>query len=330
MALDKFDLSRREALLGAGALAAGAALSAPAASAKPPPPGGADNLVDWRRVKLGDFEVTTVSDGAANVPRVFPVFGQNQSQEQVAEHMTANFLPGDKMQIRFTPVIVNTGSDVILFDTGNGAGRGDTRGHLTKSIEAAGYTADQIDIVVITHFHPDHIGGLMTGDQPTFKNARYATGQAEYDFWTSKKLADGADDKMKPTIDLVNKQVVPLAEKMTFLKDGGDVVTGITAIEAFGHTPGHMAFNIESGGKRLVLWADACNHYVASLQKPEWHVVFDMDKDKAIAARKKVLGMVAADKVAATGYHMPFPAIGYVEAEGDAFRWVPHSYQLDI
>ena len=324
----RLNVSRRHLLVGASAAAAGSLVTAGAATAKAPLQG--TEPVNYRRVKLGAFEVTTVADGYAAVPKVHPIFGNNQKPEDVGAYMQANFLPANKMAIPFTPVIVNTGNELVLFDTGNGGGRGPTRGHLLKSIAAAGFKPEQIDVVVITHFHPDHIGGIMNGDKPTFPNARYVTGEAEYNFWTSKKLAGSSDKKMQGRVKLVNAKVKPVAEKMTFLKDGNDVVSGITAIPTFGHTPGHMAFNIESNGQRLVLWADACNHYVASLQKPEWHVIFDMDKANAIASRKKILGMVAADKVPATGYHMPFPAIGYVEQQGDAFRWVPHSYQLDL
>jgi glyoxylase-like metal-dependent hydrolase (beta-lactamase superfamily II) len=286
--------------------------------------------VNFRRVKLGGFEVVTVAHGYAAGPKVHPIFRQDQKPADVAAHLKANFLPANEMAIPFTPVIVNTGTDVVLFDTGNGAGKGATRGQLINSIAAAGYKPEQIDIVVITHFHPDHIGGMMSDGKPIFPNARYVTGEAEYNFWTSKKLAGSSDKKMQGRVNLVNQKVKPVAAKTTFIKGGKDVVAGITAIETFGHTPGHMAFNIESNGQRLVLWADACNHYVASLQKPEWHVIFDMDKANAIASRKKILDMVAADKIPAAGYHMPFPAIGYVEAQSDAFRWVPHSYQLDL
>ncbi|MEM8977304.1 MAG: MBL fold metallo-hydrolase [Pseudomonadota bacterium] len=323
------DLSRRELMLGsAGLAAAGLVGTSQQAAAKAPLSGA--SMTAFRRVKLGKFEVTTVFDGFANVPKVFPIFGQNQSAEAVSKHMEANYLPGGKMQIGFTPVVVNTGSELVLFDSGNGSGRGPTRGHLAKSLQAAGLSPDQIDVVVITHYHPDHIGGLIADGKATFPNARYVTGEAENNFWTSKKVTESTDKKMMGRSKQIQSNVVPLAEKTTFIKGGKDVVTGITAIETFGHTPGHMAYNIESDGKRLLLWADACNHYVASLQKPEWHVIFDMDKDAAIASRKKILDMAAADKVAATGYHMPFPAMGYVEKVGDAHRWIPMSYQLDI
>lgn len=328
MTNDQLNLSRRQLIVGASVAAAGSVAASLPAGAKAPKQG--IEAANYRRVKLGDFEVTTVADGYAAVPKVHPIFGNNQKAEDVAAYMQANFLPGNKMAIPFTPVIVNTGNELVLFDTGNGGGRGPTRGQVTKSMAAAGLKPEQIDVVVITHFHPDHIGGIIDGGKATFPNARYVTGEAEYNFWTSDKVTGSSDKRMQGRVKLVNAKVKPVAEKMTFLKGGNDVVTGITAIAAFGHTPGHMAYNIESNGQRLVLFADASNHYVASLQKPEWHVIFDMDKPAAVASRKKLLGMVAADKVAATGYHMPFPAIGYVEQQGDAFRWVPHSYQLDL
>ncbi|MGI9479322.1 MAG: MBL fold metallo-hydrolase, partial [Hyphomicrobiaceae bacterium] len=250
----RIKLSRRQLLAGTSAAAAGSLVAAGTASAKAPLQG--TQPVNYRRVKLGAFEVTTVADGYAAVPKVHPIFGNNQKPEDVSAYMQANFLPGDKMAIPFTPVIVNTGKELVLFDAGNGSGRGPTRGHLVKSIEAAGFKPEQIDIVVITHFHPDHIGGIMAGDKPTFPNARYVTGEDEYNFWTSKKLAGSSDKKMQGRVKLVNAQVKPVADKMTFLKDGNDVVSGITAIPTFGHTPGHMAFNIESNGQRLVLWGD--------------------------------------------------------------------------
>ncbi|MEL6623152.1 MAG: MBL fold metallo-hydrolase [Pseudomonadota bacterium] len=324
-------MTRRTALLGAAAsgtataaLVSGAAL----AVAKAPMMGAA--APTFRRIKLGNFEVTTVFDGFGNVPRVHPIFGQNQSAEAVAAQLKANNLPPDKMQIGFTPVVVNTGNEVVLFDTGNGSGRGSTRGKLLTALAAAGFTPDMIDIVVITHMHPDHVSGMIADGKPVFPNARYVTGEVEHNFWTSDATLNSSDKGLQGRVVPIKANVLPLNEQFTFLKGGNDVVTGITAIEAFGHTPGHLVFNIESEGRRLLLWADVCNHYVVSLQKPEWHVVFDMDKDAAIAARKKVLDMAAADRIAATGYHMPFPSIGFVEKIGDMHRWVAATYQFAI
>jgi len=332
MANSNWTLTRRD-LLQAGAGAAIAPLLATGATGPAmasAPLLGASQPTHYR-FRLGNFEVTTIYDGAIRIGRVYPIFGNDQFEEDVQDQLKANFLPPDRMMIPFTPVIVNTGTQVVLFDTGNGAPRrASGAGRVAATLASAGFSPDQIDVVVLTHFHPDHIGGLMEGGKPLYANARYITGETEFNFWTPKALGDSGNASMAARSRLVQSNVVPLAEKMTFLKSEGEVVPGIRSIEAFGHTPGHMAFHIESGSNRLLLWGDVTNHYVVSLQQPDWHVSFDMDKEKAVVARKKVLDMVAAEKILATGYHMPFPAVGHVEKKGAGYRWVPVSYQLEL
>ncbi len=264
---------------------------------------------------LGDFTVTTLLDGSLPRDGAQEIFGGGASDEDFAKVSADNFISPDVAQFFFTPTLVNTGSELVLFDTGLG------QGGIQAALADAGVTPDQIDVVVITHMHPDHIGGMTTDDAPTFPNARYVTASPEYDFWA-------AQDAGNRVGDLVAAKVTPLAEKMSFLEDGGEVTSGITAVAAYGHTPGHTVYHLESNGQRLVLTADLANHYVWSFAHPEWEVRFDMDKAAATAARRNVLGMLAADKVPMIGYHMPFPAAGFVETRGDGFRFVPVSYQL--
>lgn len=323
-------LTRRAALTGAAGLAAAAPLAALPTVATAAAPMLGISQPGFNRVKVGSFEVTTILDGAVQLPQgPHPIFGQNTTAEEVAALAEKNFLPADKLEIPFTVTLVNTGSELVLFDTGNGdGGRRPNAGLLVERLAAAGYSADQIDVVVVTHFHPDHINGMTEGGAPVFPNARYVTAAAEYDFWTSDDLL--SDENMAKRHAMVQAKVAPFAEKMSFIEAGGSVVSGIEALDGSGHTPGHMCYHIESEGARLVLIADLCNHYVASLQRPDWHVRFDMDKDKAVAARKRVLGMIAADRVPFVGYHMPPPALGYLETLGDGFRYVPASYQLRV
>ena len=184
------------------------------------------------------------------------------------------------------------------------------------AFNASGLKPGDVDAIVVTHEHGDHIGGLAGEAGATFANARYVTGSIEHNHWAAAGN-EGFDAKVKP-----------LSDKMTMLEDGGSVAAGITALAAFGHSPGHMAYHLESGGKRLAITADTVNHYVFSMQRPDWEVRFDMDKAAGAATRKQVLGMIAADRIPFIGYHMPFPAVGFVEAQGEGFRFVPASYQL--
>ncbi len=329
---EEHSMSRRGLIKGAAAAGVAAAATTAAtsslsggASAKAPLMGA--ERPNYYRFELGDFEVTTLLDGAIKLDGPHPIFGQNVEESEVHALAEANFLPPSQMAISFTPVIINTGEQVIMFDSGNGAGRRPDAGHLAELFEQAGFATDEVDLVVLTHFHPDHIGGLMEDGSPLFANASYVANEAEYDFWSPEDKLTGNTERVAK---LTQSNVVPLADKMTFIKAGDDVVSGVTAVDASGHTPGHTAFHIESAGKRLMITADTANHYVMSLQKPDWHVRFDMDKEAAIAARKSVFGMIAADKIPFTGYHMPAPAVGFVEEVDGGFRYVPASYQLDL
>jgi glyoxylase-like metal-dependent hydrolase (beta-lactamase superfamily II) len=302
-----FTLSRR-------ALIAGAA-SVPLASALPMPVRAAAEMMGigvapYSRFRLGGFEVTTLLAGTRTVPDPQTIFGLNASPEEFAAASAAANIPTDKAQFFFTPTVVNTGAELVLFDTGLAAGA------THAALAAAGYSPEQVDIVVITHMHGDHIGGLMAGEAPAYPNATYVTGATEFDSWAAAG-DEGFDKTMRP-----------LAEKTKMIGDGEAVVSGITSLLAPGHTAGHMGYVIESDGASVVITVDVANHYVWSVGRPDWEVSFDADKAVAAATRRRVLGMLAADKTPFIGYHMPFPALGYIEPDGDSFRYVPASYQM--
>ncbi|WP_119271720.1 MBL fold metallo-hydrolase [Taklimakanibacter deserti] len=317
-------MHRRAMLAGVSALAVSPIVIPTIAKAAAPLSGSTGS--PYTRYKVGEFEITAFNDGTRAVDNPEKVYGVNQKPEDVAAAAEANFLPKDKMLNGFTPVLVNTGKELVLFDSGNGVRGQPATGRLAAEMKAAGIEPEQIDVVVITHCHPDHIGGLMNDGAPLAPKARYVIGEAEYQFWSSPDRTNG------PTANaakIVQANVVPLKDKMTFVKNEAEVASGIRAVEAFGHTPGHMAWHVESQGKRLLIGADFCNHYVLSLRYPKWHVSFDADKDQAVATRLKLLDMLSVDRVPFTSYHMPFPAVGFVEKGPDGgYRFVPASYQL--
>lgn len=299
-------MTRRTLLSAAAALPlAGAAGTARAAA---PMLGAATPA--FNRFKLGGFEVTTLL--AATMPRPDPhsIFGLNVSDEEFAAVSKAARLPTDRAQFFFTPTVVNTGSELVLFDTGL-----DPAG-IAEALAGAGYEPGQVDLVVLTHMHGDHIGGLMEGETPTFPNARYAAGRVEYDAWAAM-----GNEKFEANMR-------PLADRTAMMEDGDSGFSGHTAMAAFGHTPGHMVHMLESEGQALLIAADFANHYVWSLAHPDWHVKFDMDKEAAAATRRRLLDMLATDRLPFVGYHMPWPGTGFVEAQGEGWRYLPTSYQL--
>jgi glyoxylase-like metal-dependent hydrolase (beta-lactamase superfamily II) len=287
------------------------------------------------RFKLGSFEVAPIMDSKVVRSGLTPSFGGEAGAADVKALAAANRIDADKYEHPFTPIVVNTGKELVLFDTGNGSLAAENEqlkgrlpaGNLVARMGQAGYKPEDVDVVVITHGHPDHIGGLTKGGQPVFPNARYVFGAAEFDFWNK---GENIREARKFNRELYVKNAVPLANRATMIKPGDSVVPGITAVDAAGHSPGLLAFMIESDGKKLLNWADTCNHYVVAVQRPDLHLDVDDDKEKAVATRKRILDMAATDKLFVAGFHMPFPGLGFVEKAGGAYRWVPHSYQLNL
>jgi glyoxylase-like metal-dependent hydrolase (beta-lactamase superfamily II) len=315
-------ISRRNFLASVGGVGASALLPG-FAQAKAPMLGIKPASV--HRYKFGAMEMTSASDGQVTLDQPWTVFGENQKPEDVKAVAAKYNLPTEKHTISFTPLIVNTGNELVLFDTGWGSGN-PGRGQMSANLAAAGYTLDQIDVVVLTHYHPDHMGGLMDGDKPVFPNARYVFPEGEQNFWTNAAQDAGGT---KDFYQLTKAKVMPLAAKASFVKDGGTVVSGITAMSTPGHTPGHTSYRLESEGKQLIVTGDTCNHNVLSLERPKWHVLFDMDKDVATATRLKLLDMVSADRIPVVGYHMPFPAVGYIFKHAGAeprYHWEAVTY----
>jgi glyoxylase-like metal-dependent hydrolase (beta-lactamase superfamily II) len=272
--------------------------------------------------------VTTISDGVRVATGPYPIFGQNQSPSTVANLLEKNFLPTDRFANGFTPTLVNMGTELVLFDTGLGEGGRDAgMGRLRERLQASGYRPEDVSIVVLTHFHGDHIGGMTEGEEPAFPNARYVVPKTEYAFWTDPARMKGpAEGAAK----LVARKVKPFEDKTTFIEDGETVTAGIVAIAAPGHTPGHMIYRLVSNRRLLTITGDVANHYVVSLQRPDWHVQYDFDKEQATATRRKVFDVIAERRMPFIGYHMPFPAVGYVEKFEQGYRYMPATYQFEV
>ncbi len=323
---------RRQLLAGAAGLAAlplaEAFVSGPALAAAPTL---GLTKPSFARFKLGAFELTMIADSDAFIDGPFPIIGANASQSEVEQLMRDNLLPPATYQPGFTPMIVNTGKEVLIFDTGNGENgfvKRPNGGWLAAMLSVAGFKPEQIDVVVLSHGHLDHVAGVMEGGKPLFPNARYVISGTEYDFWAPEGKHSG---EMEFLASVFRANVVPVADKTRFLKPGEDVVSGIRALDAPGHTPGHLAFTLESNGARMLFWGDCAHHQVASLARPDWHCKFDVDKEQGAATRRRIYDMAAAERIPVQGYHMPFPSLGYVERlPGSGYRWLAHTYQLSV
>ena len=272
---------------------------------------------------FGAFRIACLLDATDIRSGLAASFALGEPEANVRQLAEANFIDPERFEHPFIPLFVDTGAMKVLFDTG----LGEPESALLGGLAQIGVAPDDIDLVVLTHCHPDHIGGLLTNGAPTFAKARYVFGAAEFDFWMR---GESVRQERRANRELFMRNCARLAGNATFVKPGEEILPGITAIDAAGHSPGLLAYLIASEDKRMLIWSDSCLHYILSLQRPHWQANVDDDKAKAVSTRHRLLAMAADQRLLVAGFHMPFPGLGHVERNGDAFRWIPVSYQLNL
>ena len=227
----------------------------------------------------------------------------------------------------FNSVVVNTGSKLVAIDTGFGPGAlatsNGSMGQGQANLAASGIDIKNIDAVVISHFHGDHINGLVTDGKPSYPNAEVMVPGPEWDFWMDDGNMSRAPEAMKGAFANVRRVFGIIGNKMTKYEPGKDVAPGIASVAAHGHSPGHTVHIVSSGNSSLMIQGDLTTLPQLFVRNPGWHVMFDMDAAKAEETRRRVYDRVAADKIPVQGYHFPFPAVAYIEKSGIGYREIP-------
>jgi glyoxylase-like metal-dependent hydrolase (beta-lactamase superfamily II) len=317
-------LSRRALLAGTAAAAATATIGVAPVRAAAPMSG--KQAPAFYRYKLGNLEITAVYDGVW-MPDLAPGLFRNFSVADAQKTLADQFQRTDKMVVPFTPIVVNTGSKLVLIDTGTAGRFVPTANSFLDNFAAAGFTPAQVDTVIISHFHGDHINGLRTKDeQLVFPNAEVMVPAPEWAHWMDDAKMAATPEAARGNFNNSRRVFGSIAGKVTRFEPGKEVVPGITSIPAYGHTPGHTAFAISSGNQTMMTIVDATNNAYLFVRHPDWHVAFDMDGAMAAEGRKKLLDRAAADKMLVGGYHWPFPAVGYITKEGSGYRLNPVAY----
>ena len=314
----------RRALLASSAAAALAAGADPAAAAAPP--AGAE-VPGIYRYRIGSFELTALYDGIWYRP-ITEKFIRNAPFAEVESALTDAFMPADKLATPFTTLVVNTGKKLVLIDTGTGGQIAPSAGVLRNNLAAAGIDPKAIDLIVISHFHPDHINGIKDKDNELiFPNAEIMVAAAEWKFWMDDANLNAAAADLKLTFRNQRRIFSDIAKHVTRFEPDAEVASGIVTLAAPGHTPGHTVFAIHSGEQSLLVLGDTAQHPAVFARHPDWQAAFDIDGDAAVATRKKLFDRAAADRMLVTGYHFPFPACGHLIKTASGYEHVPVEWQ---
>ncbi len=281
----------------------------------------------YYRTMVGDFEVTAISDGTVKLPMLKLL--TNAKPGVVAKALKAGFL-NETVETSDNAYLVNTGSKLVLIDTGAAGLFGPTLGNLLTNMQAAGYKPEQVDEIYITHMHPDHVGGLMDKATMAFPNAVLRINKMDTDYWLSEANLKAAPEVAKGFFQGAMASVNPYvaAGKLKIFEGNTDLVPGVRAIAAYGHTPGHTVYAVESKGEKLELWGDLMHVAAVQFKNPTVTIQFDSNNKQAEASRQKAFAEAAKSGALIGLTHVSFPGLGHLTkaADGKGYTWVPLNY----
>lgn len=283
------------------------------------------------RFRIGAFEALALGDGQMSMPLADNLFTGVKPSEQIAACLREALLPEDKVTLAVNVLLVKTPSDLILVDTGCGAAYGSIGGRLLDQMTSAGVDPDRVTVVVLTHLHGDHYEGLLTGEggAPVFKNARLVLGRREHEYWMGNPDLSATrlpSATQKRFVQRAQEVVNRYKGRWELVAPDDRLMDGVEFVEAAGHTPGHLLVAFQSGGDRLVNFADTAHHHALSFRYPDWPMIFDADRVQAAETRRRLLDRFAQERVRLFGVHMPFPGLGRVRALAQGFDYVPEPW----
>ena len=309
--------SRRSILLGSAALGLGVSLSTGARARMPML---ATQAPYFYRFPIGKFQATIVSDGPLPLGEPSATF-KGITKDEVQKALADNFLATDNVVLEQNALVLNTGTRLALFDSGMGLSKafGPTTGRLNRSLAQAGIDPDRIDDVICTHAHIDHIGGLVNArGRRIFPNATIHLAKSDFDFWTDESKLGG---DLKAFIVQARTNLLPYKDRIKFIEDGKDVIPGVQAMAAPGHTVGHTIYVIKSEASAFAFIGDTTHHQVLLTERPKTEFAYDTDPKAAVVSRLRVFDMLSKDKMPFVAYHFPWPGVGHLAKQGDGFRY---------
>jgi len=293
-------------------------------------PSGPVTEPDIFSFKMGDAEAFVIHDGFLSLPAIQPMFVPEAKPAELQELLKKKFLPTDSFSVSLNVLVIKESAGVSLFDSGAGNSFGSAMGKLIRGLGKIGVTPGEVKTIFVTHGHGDHIGGFVNdANQPVFTGAKIIVPKHEVEFWTSEN-PDLSGMRTTPETRTQTaagaKKIFDAIKSQLVLKEPGEVAPWVELVSAPGHTPGHAMYRITRGSDKVLVIGDIVHVFAAQFPHPEWTMAYDVNPSLAVETRRKAFKQLATDRTMVLGYHMPFPGLGHVRADGKAFEWVPRPW----